>query len=229
MEPQAELKPLWGGLKLRALSAFVLATVVLGILWYGGWIFMLFVVLAALLMMREWNALVLDNDSTERALGMVYVAAPCASLLWLRSLEFAGQTCGGFMLTLYVIACVCATDIGAYFAGRKIGGAKLAPTISPNKTWAGLWGGMAAAALTGGILSFFIPYPTTTIGSAALGLVLAVVAQAGDLLESWMKRRAGVKDSGTLIPGHGGLLDRVDGYVFTLPVFALLVWLFGLS
>lgn len=217
----------WSGLQTRAVSAVVMALVVGGVIWHGGWIFTLFILLAALIMMREWGTLVLDNNAIERTLGMFYVAVPCASLLWLRHLDLAGESQAGLKLTLYVIITVCATDIGAFFAGRQIGGPKLAPAISPNKTWAGLIGGMVSAAIAGGLCSLFAPYPESVLLSAALGASLAVVAQGGDLLESWMKRRAGVKDSGTLIPGHGGLLDRADGYIFTFPLFALLVYLSG--
>lgn len=132
------------------------------------------------------------------------------------------------LLLVTVLGLVICTDTGAYFAGRAIGGPKIAPAISPSKTWAGLAGGMTAAAIwtmlvalsAGYVLSGLSPVGpsltealrTTHIGTAALaGAVLAIAAQAGDFYESWLKRRAGVKDSGRLIPGHGGLFDRVDG------------------
>jgi phosphatidate cytidylyltransferase len=127
-----------------------------------------------------------------------------------------------------VLGLVICTDTGAYFAGRAIGGPKIAPSISPSKTWAGLAGGMTAAALWAALYVLAIAYMQTglsptgpsfieasnnsLVGMAALvGAGLAVAAQAGDFYESWLKRRAGVKDSGRLIPGHGGLFDRVDG------------------
>ncbi|MBP6111197.1 MAG: phosphatidate cytidylyltransferase, partial [Sphingobium sp.] len=125
------------------------------------------------------------------------------------------------------ILVVIATDTGAYFAGRRFGGAKIAPAISPSKTWAGLYGGMVYAmlvmlaavvksksALMAGpnpILQVFHDYPLTLAMMMLAGAALAVLAQTGDFFESWMKRRAGVKDSGALIPGHGGLFDRLDG------------------
>ena len=132
------------------------------------------------------------------------------------------------VLLIAVLGLVISTDTGAYFAGRAIGGPRIAPSISPSKTWAGLAGGMAAAALWASLFILFIGYVlsamsptgpsiaeafrTTRLGMAALaGAGLAIAAQAGDFYESWLKRRAGVKDSGRLIPGHGGLFDRVDG------------------
>jgi phosphatidate cytidylyltransferase len=126
----------------------------------------------------------------------------------------------GFALALWTLAIVWATDIGAYFAGRAIGGPKLAPVISPNKTWAGLFGGMVLAGVAGGAITFFGHLPVLTYWLAPL---LAIAAQLGDLAESGMKRRAGVKDSGHILPGHGGLLDRIDGMLPVAILVAALV------
>ena len=141
--------------------------------------------------------------------GVAYVGLAAIGLMFLREQPH------GFALALWTLLVVWATDIGAYFTGRRIGGAKLAPSISPNKTWAGLGGGVVAAAVVGALVGIAAHLSVTTLW---LGGLLAVVAQAGDLLESGMKRRAGVKDSGALLPGHGGLLDRIDGL---LPVVIL--------
>ena len=112
------------------------------------------------------------------------------------------------VLVFWVFAVTWATDIFAYFAGRAIGGPKLAPRISPNKTWAGLIGGMAGA----GLLGWRSPdWFEMEWSFHWMGAPMGLVAQLGDLYESWEKRRAGVKDSGTLLPGHGGVLDRLDG------------------
>lgn len=143
------------------------------------------------------------------SVGLGYIGTAAISILFLR------EQPNGAALALWTLATVWATDIGAYFAGHRIGGAKLAPRISPSKTWAGLIGGMIAAGVIGAIIATLGHLPSTALW---LGPILAVVAQAGDLLESWLKRRAGVKDSGNLLPGHGGLLDRVDG---VLPVAIL--------
>jgi phosphatidate cytidylyltransferase len=136
------------------------------------------------------------------ALGVGYIGTAAIAILFLR------EQPNGFLLALWTLVVVWATDTGAYFAGRAIGGPKLAPVISPNKTWAGLIGGMIAAAIVGGLIAGFGPLPATALW---LGAPLAVAAQLGDLLESAMKRHAGVKDSGKLLPGHGGVLDRIDG------------------
>ena len=136
------------------------------------------------------------------AWGFLYIAVPSFALLVL--------SWAWFGLVLWAMVVTWATDIGAYAAGRAIGGPRLAPAISPNKTWAGLAGGIAAAALFGWLLASL---EILALGAPFLWLggLMAVLAQAGDLYESWEKRRAGVKDSGAILPGHGGVLDRIDG------------------
>jgi phosphatidate cytidylyltransferase len=133
---------------------------------------------------------------------------------------------GKFLLIMVIGITVC-TDTGAYFAGRAIGGPKIAPSISPSKTWAGLAGGMAASAawVFAWVMAMDAPlmWPRfdvglnmstqNIVGGIVVGALLAVVAQAGDFFESWLKRRAGVKDSSRLIPGHGGVFDRIDGLI----------------
>ncbi len=139
--------------------------------------------------------------------GFVYALLPCLAMTFLRN----GDR-NGFWAILLLFAVVWATDIFAYFVGRAVGGPKLAPAISPGKTWSGAVGG----AVAGIAAAIGVAY---TAGAAYLGelaglaLLLSAVSQAGDLFESWVKRRAGVKDSGKLISGHGGVMDRVDGLV----------------
>ncbi len=217
----------WAGLGVRTVSGAVLAALVLLVLWAGGFVFALIILLAALQMLREWDSLTEKETSLWGAAGMFYVAIPCSAILWLRSVQIEGSANAGFALVMYVLFVVWATDIGAYFTGRIVGGAKLAPAISPGKTWAGLGGGMTAAGVVGGLSFIFTPYPTKLWLAILLAMLLAIVAQGGDLFESWVKRRAGVKDSSTLIPGHGGLLDRVDGLMFTIPLFVLFICLSG--
>jgi phosphatidate cytidylyltransferase len=145
--------------------------------------------------------------------GAAYVGLPVLALLVLR------ESPDGLLLAFWAMALVWATDIGAFFAGRAIGGPKLMPAVSPNKTWAGLIGGVLGAGLFAlALTSWGLPWPLVFATP-----VLAVVAQGGDLYESWLKRRAGVKDSSNILPGHGGVLDRLDGLVPVAPIAALLV------
>ncbi len=148
-------------------------------------------------------------------LGLFWLGLPCLALLWLRMGD------QGMLAVAWLFVAVWSCDTGAYFAGRGIGGPKLAPGISPKKTWSGLLGGMFAAALVSAALAAFVEYGSVVL-FAVLGAVLALISQCGDLAESVVKRRFGVKDSGALIPGHGGILDRVDGILFAAPALALL-------
>lgn len=151
------------------------------------------------------------------ASGAAYIGVPVVSVIWLR-----GQ---GRETLFWLLFVVWATDIGAYAAGRTIGGPRLLPRISPRKTWAGLCGGIAAAVLVGYIMAHIsgVEPPLIIVLSGAI----AVIAQAGDFAESWVKRRFGVKDSSGLIPGHGGLLDRLDGLLAAAPAAALFCLLTG--
>ena len=144
--------------------------------------------------------------------GYLYVAIPAFLLLVINWTWFG--------LTFWVMVVTWSTDIFAYFAGRSIGGPKLAPSISPNKTWAGLIGGMAGAGVFGALTATYFELGSPFVW---IGALMGLVAQAGDLYESWVKRRAGVKDSGTILPGHGGVLDRLDGLLPVIVVTFLLL------
>ena len=199
----------FAGLLLRALSAVVLGPLLLAAVWFGfPWIDLVAAV-AAPLMILEWSRLT-RGAPVLRVLAWTYGLAALVTLLWLRHQPVSGRE-----TILWVLACIWATDIGAYFVGRTAGGAKLAPSISPGKTWSGLVGGMAWAAVASAAIGYAFGLGET-VHLAIAGAALAIVGQAGDLLESAAKRRAGVKDSGRLIPGHGGLLDRIDGLMAVL-------------
>ena len=231
-------------LGVRALSAVVMVAVAGAALWLGGWVWTALVTAIAVGVLWEWRQLVRGFAATAatrglwNGFGFVYVAIAAGMLLFLRSDFFAPFT------VAVVMVAVIATDIGAYFAGRAIGGPKIAPSISPSKTWAGLGGGMIAAGLVlavavgtaryglsgmmGGNRDAMAAYFSHETLEAGLGgAVTAIVAQAGDFFESWMKRRAGVKDSGKLLPGHGGLFDRVDGLLAVLVVGGVTMALSG--
>lgn len=140
------------------------------------------------------------------AAGVLYSGLPAVALLWLRSNEPLG-----FQAVLFVVLVVAATDTLAFVTGRLVGGPRLAPAISPNKTWSGLAGGVAAAGATAAIFAHFISAPVAAL--AATGVAMGLVAQMGDLAESAMKRAFHVKDVSQLLPGHGGFMDRMDGLV----------------
>ena len=152
--------------------------------------------------------------------GVLYVGATPLSLLVLRAVPE-----GGFWLVMATFIAVWATDTGALIAGNLIGGPKLAPRLSPNKTWAGIIGGTIIPAAA---MSLYVMLLGGSGWKAALlGLVFALAGHAGDLFESWLKRRVGRKNSGSLIPGHGGVLDRIDSILFVAPVAAFAVLVLG--
>ena len=196
------------------IAAALLAAVV------GGNIFAFLVAGIATLMFYEWTRLVRGWGAAWYLSGFVYALIPALALLWIRE-----RDAHGLALLVWAFIVTWSTDIGAYFAGRRFGRRKLAPAISPNKTVEGLFGGIVAATLFGGAWAL-----ATGLGIALLVLapVLAIAAQGGDLFESGMKRRAGVKDSGAWLPGHGGILDRLDGLV-PVATFTAVAQLMGLT
>jgi phosphatidate cytidylyltransferase len=171
----------------------------------GGSIFAVFVAAIATAMFYEWTRIVRGWGAAWYLGGFVYALVPALALLWVRE-----RDAHGLYLLLWAFIVTWSTDIGAYFVGVRFGRRKLAPAISPGKTVEGLYGGIGAAALFGGGWALAARLPVALL---ALAPVLAIAAQAGDLFESGMKRRAGVKDSGRWLPGHGGILDRLDGLV----------------
>jgi phosphatidate cytidylyltransferase len=219
-------------LAVRTLSAVVMLAVAGTALWLGGWWFNAFAALVGLGVLWEWSGL--SKRFAESSLsffiwelgGIIYVGSAVYALTYINRDQIDGLT--GLLVW---IGMVIATDIGAYFAGRTFGGPKIAPKISPSKTWSGLSGGMLAAsavAMIATYASYQEKLPDASQGhglewlkALVVGCLVAAVAQTGDFFESWMKRRAGVKDSGRLIPGHGGLFDRVDGLLAVLFVMGI--------
>jgi phosphatidate cytidylyltransferase len=243
------LAALWlGGMAFRALVAAVVllmwaewsAMLRLGLLIRRiGLVFLAFVV-ALTLVVPMGEALValaggaglvgLFARSRSRAafawttVGLLYCGLPALALLWLR------ERPEGLAATLFVLAAVWAADIGAFFTGRAFGGRKLAPRISPGKTWSGAIGGLAIAMLCGLLMAaFYLPggFGPWALNLASVAGGLAVLSILGDLFESWLKRRAGVKDSGAILPGHGGVMDRMDGVVPAAVAGAGLFWMTG--
>lgn len=169
------------------------------------------------------GALLVGWSSGRRAMaaGVLYVGLAGVALIWLR-----GDGAAGRANVLFLVIVVWASDVGAYAAGRWLGGRKLAPAISPGKTWSGAVGGLLAAMLVGEAAGRLLAVGPAGRAALVAGL-LGVSAQAGDLLESAVKRHFGVKDSGRLIPGHGGLLDRLDGLLTAAPAAAGLALVLG--
>jgi len=192
-------------LLVRTLTGVVLIAIALVAAVVGGNVFAYFVAAIATAMFFEWTRLVKGWGPGWYALGFVYAVLPAISLLWIRERDVHGLE-----LLLWTLLVTWSTDIGSYFAGRRFGRRKLAPAISPGKTVEGLYGGIAAATLIGAawVLANGLGMPLLLLAP-----IFAVAAQGGDLFESGMKRRAGVKDSGAWLPGHGGVLDRLDGLV----------------
>ena len=201
-------------LMIRTLAAMAMIALALVAAVLGGYVFAVLVAGAATMMYFEWSRLVRGWGVGWHVAGFIYALVPALAVLWIRELPHLGLS-----MIVWVFVVVWSTDIGAFFAGRAIGGPKLAPSISPNKTIAGLAGGMISAGLAGWAWVDFSGLPSVFLW---LGPPLAVAAQAGDLFESGLKRRANAKDSGTWLPGHGGLLDRVDGLVVVAPLTALI-------
>lgn len=204
---------------LRIVSALVLAPIVLLATWRGFPFFDLLLAIAVVLAWREWRLLVGGLHRPFLLLsGAVYIAAVTLALLSLRH-----QPETGLQAVFWLLATVWATDIFAYIAGRSLGGPKLAPRLSPKKTWSGALGGLAAAMIVGACTAWFWT-GGSAIGLAMAGGLLSVVSQMGDIAESAVKRHVGVKDSGQLIPGHGGILDRIDALMAAAVVMAAIRW-----
>jgi len=207
-------------LLVRTLTGLILIAAALIAAIHGGTLFAVIVAAIATAMFYEWTRLVRGWGPVWYASGFLYALLPALALLWIRERDAHGVD-----LLIWAFIVTWATDIGAYFTGRAFGRRKLAPSISPGKTVEGLYGGIVAAALLAGgwALAMGLGRPLLVLAP-----LFAIAAQAGDLFESWMKRRAGVKDSGTWLPGHGGVLDRLDGLV-PVAVLTALAQLVGLT
>jgi phosphatidate cytidylyltransferase len=205
-------------LATRTLTGAVMIITALLAGYVGGDAFAILVAAAATAMFYEWTRMVRSWGLGWYVAGFFYALLPALGLLWVREH-------GGFNLLIWAFIVTWATDIGAYFAGRRFGKRKLAPSISPNKTQEGLFGGMVAATLFGGAWALAMGLGKPILSFPPL---FAIAAQMGDLFESWMKRRAGVKDSGNWLPGHGGILDRLDGLV-PVAVLTAVAQLMGLT
>jgi phosphatidate cytidylyltransferase len=198
-------------LGLRVASSLVLAALALFATYVGGWFFAALWLVAALAIFIEWIAIT-SYEPGWMALGFAYAAVVAIVPPLVRA-----DPSLGIAAILWMFAVVWFTDIAGYFAGRALGGPKLWPAVSPKKTWSGFLGGLAAAILAGAALAaiasrFGWTPPVSAVGVILMSAVASVLSQLGDLGESALKRRFGAKDSSRLIPGHGGVMDRLDGF-----------------
>ena len=212
-EPAKASAPARSNLALRVISSLVMAPLALIVAWLGGLFFVVFWVIAASIVLWEWSRLVVHGRLRGFSrIDWLAAGVGYAAVLLFAPLILRRDPALGFAAIAFLFAVVWVTDIAAYFAGRALGGPKLWPAVSPKKTWSGAVGGtlagIVAAILTVKLLGVSV--------SPMLVLVagfLSVVAQAGDLLESAVKRHFGAKDAGSIIPGHGGVMDRLDGFL----------------
>jgi len=203
--------------------------IVLAAAWGGSMYlhFALFIGIVILFFAQITTPPVTHKSLTNTLFGMVYLPWFGGHLIMIHGIENIGP--GLVTLLIFIVS---GTDVGAYFTGKTLGKHKLAPVVSPNKTWEGALGGVGLA-----VVSMAVAYalkqrygwsglPEWTLAKyASIGLVLSMVSQVGDLVESSLKRDAGIKDSGSILPGHGGILDRCDGFLFAIPgMFYLLQW-----
>ena len=202
-------------LALRIASSAVMAPVTIFIAWLGGWPFVLFWTLAACVVLWEWTMLVRGAAppvAQARFAGWMLAGLVYAGILLLGPVVLRRDPAVGLAAILFLFAVVWITDIAAYFTGRALGGPKLWPAVSPKKTWSGAIGGTIGAVAAG-----LAVVKLMGLGIAPMLVIVAaglsVVSQGGDLLESSIKRHFGAKDASQLIPGHGGLMDRLDGFL----------------
>ncbi len=218
-------------LNRRFLSVIFLLPITLFAVLQGGILFKIFVGIAFGIAVKEWIRMAVKNKRplVDSTFGVLYFIVGFTAFIYLRT-DFNQ----GLFLTITLMFGVWASDIAAYFTGKAIGGPKLAPKISPNKTWAGFIGGTIGSAVTLLALDYYVPiysgkvgleiFPFAPLGMAFLiGALFTVFGQIGDLGMSAYKRKAGVKDTGTLIPGHGGLLDRIDSLLLVTPFFLIVL------
>jgi phosphatidate cytidylyltransferase len=212
-EPAEARAPARSNLALRVISSLALAPLAFLVAWLGGLVFIVFWLVAASIVLWEWSQLVVQSKL--RGFGRVDWLAggiAYAAVLLFAPIILRRDPLLGFAAIAFLFAVVWATDIAAYFAGRALGGPKLWPAVSPKKTWSGAIGGTLGG-IAAGVLTVKLCGLSVAPMLVLVAGVLSVIAQAGDLLESAVKRQFGAKDAGSIIPGHGGVMDRLDGFL----------------
>jgi phosphatidate cytidylyltransferase len=225
-DSEASEKPGPSNLALRWISSLILAPLVVAIAWYGGWPFVLLWTAAACVVLWEWSMLVKAAPSAVSYVGWMAAGLLYAAVLALAPAVLRGDASLGFVAIVFLFAVVWATDALAYFVGRAVGGPKLMPAISPKKTWSGAAGGTLGAVVAG-LIVVKVAGVQITVALGAVAVLLSIVSQTGDLLESAVKRHFNAKDASHLIPGHGGLMDRLDGFLTAVLAAAMVGLLRG--
>ena len=206
--------------KKRIVSSLVLIPIAIYAIFYSEDLFLFLVLVLAILMTDEWLNIIKSATGSElkkwRILGFFYILLPLYAAVKIRFFDVN--------ILFWMFAIIWTTDIVAFFVGKTFGGPKLAPAISPNKTWSGLSGAILCSAFVGFVISFM--FPGGVIFFVVISIFISVIEQVSDLLESKVKRIFGVKDSGDIIPGHGGILDRLDGLMLVAPTVLLLITFF---
>jgi phosphatidate cytidylyltransferase len=202
----------------RIISSLVMVPIALFAIFSSQKLFIFLVIMVAVLMAFEWSEMSrkMPDKKKWRLIGFLYIAIPLYCAVSIRILDNE--------ILFWMFAIIWATDIFAFFAGKSLGGLKIAPAISPNKTWSGLIGGVVAS-MGIGIISAMI-FPGSIIFFLIISILISVVEQISDLVESKFKRIFGVKDSGDIIPGHGGVLDRLDGMILVAPLVWIIIFFF---
>ena len=202
----------------RIISSLIMIPIALFAIFSSQKLFIFLVIVVAVLMAFEWAEMSrkMPDKNKWRWIGFFYIAVPLYCTVSIRILDNE--------ILFWMFAIIWATDIFAFFAGKSLGGAKIAPAISPNKTWSGLIGGVLAS-MGIGIISAMI-FPGSIIFFLIISVLISIVEQISDLVESIFKRIFGVKDSGDIIPGHGGVLDRLDGMILVAPLVWLIILIF---
>jgi|TARA_B110000503_G_C7111818_1_gene398469 phosphatidate cytidylyltransferase len=198
---------------LRLITACILAPIILFSIKLSGFTFLALVIVAAVIMGGEWSQMTYRKNNIWKLAGIPYIMFPCLSLIWLIEQSPSTDSAisfNGVSMIISIFVLVWANDIGGYVFGKTIGGPKLCAKISPNKTISGFIGGVLCSMALAPLLN----------DGLLFGAAIAIIASIGDLLESWFKRKFKVKDSGSILPGHGGLLDRVDGILLVVVVVA---------
>ena len=213
-----------GNLRKRIVSSLILIPLAIYAIFFSQNLFIALAIAITILMTMEWQEIIRPAEDYKKwqIIGVFYILIPVYSVIKIRLLD--GEQ-NGAQILLWMFAIIWSTDIMAFFIGKSFGGPKIAPHISPNKTWSGAVGGLITSAIIG-VISASVLFKGSIVFFIAISVILSIIEQVSDLIESKIKRTFGVKDSGSIIPGHGGVLDIIDGMILVAPAVLLLLIFF---